>query len=408
MSPPVTAQRSRAARIAVSAIFAANGAIASSILPRLPAIKDGLDLSNGELGAAVAAMPVGGLIAGGLAGVLIGRLGSGRLATIAGTLAALTLVLVGVAGSWAALAIAMLVLGMFDATMDASMNIHGLGVQRVYGRSILQGFHGMWSLGSMGAGAVGALMAAAAVPVAIHLALAAVVVAITVLAAGRWFLPDRIADAHPAGEPEPAPIRPGAIPHLLRVLVPIAMLGVLCVVLQSSAATWSAVYLADVLGQPAGIAALGYVLYMGAMVVGRMTNDRWVDRWGSVAVVRVGALMGAGAVALVMIAGPVEAAPVALLGFALVGLGSSPMFPVMIAAAGSRPGIPARHGVAMVAWLVRMGLVLAPALIGTAADAFGLGAALGISLLASLAMATGTGLLTGSPGRRPSAEPVAA
>jgi len=120
-----------------------------------------------------------------------------------------------------------------------------------------------------------------------------------------------------------------------------------------------------------------------------------------VAVVRTGALIGAIAVALVMLAGPTDAAPVALLGFALVGFGSSPMFPVLVAAAGSRPGIPARHGIAIAGWLVRGGLVLAPTAIGAAADAFGLGAALGISLVASLAMATATGWLTGTPRRRP-------
>ncbi len=170
----ITPARARAARIGVSAMFFANGAVAASIIPRLPAIKDGLALSNGELGAAVAAMPLGGLLAGGLVGILVGRFGSGRVAMVAGTAAGLTLVGVGVAGSWLALAVAYLVLGMFDATMDASMNAHSIGLQRQYGRSILQGFHGMWSLGSMAAGAMGAIAAGVGVPVSIHLAAAGV------------------------------------------------------------------------------------------------------------------------------------------------------------------------------------------------------------------------------------------
>ena len=81
--PAITPARARAARIAVSALFVANGVMSASILPRLPSIKDNLGLSNGELGAAVAAMPVGGLIAGGLVGLLIARFGSGRVATVA-------------------------------------------------------------------------------------------------------------------------------------------------------------------------------------------------------------------------------------------------------------------------------------------------------------------------------------
>ena len=50
-----------------------NGAIAATVFPRLPAIKDSLGLTNAELGVAVAALPVGGLLAGGLAGALIVR-----------------------------------------------------------------------------------------------------------------------------------------------------------------------------------------------------------------------------------------------------------------------------------------------------------------------------------------------
>ena len=48
----------------------------------------------------------------------------------------------GSPSSWATLALAFLVMGMFDATMDAAMNAHSIGVQRLYGRSILQRFHG--------------------------------------------------------------------------------------------------------------------------------------------------------------------------------------------------------------------------------------------------------------------------
>ena len=141
-----------------------------------------------------------------------------------------------------------------------------------------------------------------------------------------------------------------------------AMLGVLCAILQSSAQTWSSVYLSDVLLAPAGVAASAFVVYMAAMVVGRLTNDRWVDRWGSIAVVRGGAFIGVAGIVLAMAASPLDAVAVAFLGFALVGLGSSSMFPVMVGAAGSRPGIPAGHGIAICTWLVRSGLVFAPAL----------------------------------------------
>jgi fucose permease len=218
-----------------------------------------------------------------------------------------------------------------------------------------------------------------------------------VLIAARWLLPARIADAHPedadAVALEPVTLR--AAPRLLRLLVPIALLGILCVVVQGSAATWGALFLRDILGQPEGIAAIAYVVYMGAMVVGRLTNDRWVDRFGTTTVVRVGALASAGGVALAMAAAPLGAPLVAFAGFAVVGIGSSPMFPVMVGAAGSRPGVPSGHGVALVAWLVRIGLVIAPAVVGAAADTLGLAAALTIPLVAALVIAVAAGPMTG-------------
>jgi fucose permease len=333
-------------------------------------------------------------------GLLIARFGSGRVATVAGVLAAAALVTVGLATSWLSLALAMLVLGMFDATMDASMNAHGIGLQRQYGRSILQGFHGMWSVGSLAAAAVGAIAAGAGVPVSISLAAAAGVTAIMVLVAGRRLLPASVADApHDTGGEEAIHLR--SAPRLLRALVPIALLGILCVTIQGSAATWSAVYLADVLGQPAGIAASAFVVYMGAMVLGRLTNDRWVDRWGSTNVVRTGAVIASAGLVLAIIAAPLAAPLLAFGGFGAVGLGSSPMFPVMIGAAGSRPGIPAGYGVALVAWLVRIGLIFAPAMVGAAADVWGLAAALVIPLVAGIAIILAAPVMTGAPrGRR--------
>ena len=115
MIPSVSAARARSARIAVSTLFFASGVLVSSFLPRLPEIRDGLGLTNAELGAAIAALPIGGLLAGGFAGVLIARFGSGRVGAVAGVAAALAVVAIGLAPSWPALAFAFLVLGVFDS-----------------------------------------------------------------------------------------------------------------------------------------------------------------------------------------------------------------------------------------------------------------------------------------------------
>ena len=398
--PSTASPQARAARVAVSVLFFGNGAASASILPRLPAIKDGLGLSNAELGLAVAAMPLGGLIAGGLAGLLISRLGSGRVAAISGTADMLALAGLGLAPSFATLALAYFVMGMFDATMDASMNAHGVGVERVYGRSILHGFHGSWSAGCMVAGAVGAVAAGAGVPVSVHLSVVAVMLAATVAVTSRSLLPAAIADVRGRLDGEvDVRIHPRNAPHLLGVLVPVAMLGILCVVVQTAAATWSAVFGTEVLGLSAGLAAVGYVVYAAAMTVSRMVNDRWVDSVGPTRFVRIGALISIAAVLAVIASAPLNAPLLAWAGFAGIGIGTSPMFPVMVATAGRRPGIPSGYGVALTAWMVRVGLIAAPALIGAVADALGLTTAMWIPAIAAAAIFVVAPAMTGA--RRP-------
>lgn len=399
MNLPPAALPVRRARLGVSALFLVNGAFIATVLPRLPLIKAGLGLSNAELGAAVAAMPIGGLLAGGLAGILIHRFGSGRLTVVTGVAYGLVLVAIGLAPSWIALAGAFLLIGALDATMDAAQNAHGIVVQRRYGRSILHAFHGWWSAGTLVGGGAGALAAAAGIPVSIHLGVAGLALAGITLAASRALLPGRDVDVH---EEDIEPVRLRDVRRILQLLGPLALIGLLGVMLEDAASTWSSVYLVDVLGSPAGIAAMAYVGYAAAMTAGRLTNDRWVDRWGPVRVARAGGLLAAGGLALVVAAGVAGIGLLAFLGFAAVGFGASPLFPIMVDRAASGTGIPPAHGVAIVSWLARAGFVIAPALVGVAADAAGLATAFLIPLTVGLLIAAfAPTLLRMATGNRP-------
>ena len=392
----------RRARVAVSALFLVNGALMATVLPRLPAIKAQLELSNVELGTAVAAMPVGGLLAGAAAGSLIVRYSSRRVTVATGVAFGLLLGSIGLAPSWVALAAAFLVLGMLDAVMDSAMNAHGIAVQRDYGRSIMHGFHGWWSAGTLLGAGTGAIAAGLEVPLTVHLAGVGLLLAGVCVAAMPSLLRDPDLDAIGSGEPRGAASGGSTrrAVRLLGLLAPFALIGVLGVMLEDAAQTWSAIYLTEVLGAGVGVAALAVVLYTAAMTVGRLTNDRWVDRWGDAMVARSGALLASAGLVLVVAAGSWAAVLPAAVGFALVGFGTAPLFPVMISAAGSVPGVPAGQGVAVVAWLARLGFVVAPTLVGIAADRVGLSAALVIPLVAGVTVAILMGTLLGASGRR--------
>lgn len=64
--------------------------------------------------------------------------------------------------------------------MDVAMNAQGVAVERGYGRPLMSGLHGSYSIGTLLAALAGAGAAHAGVPVPLHLAVAAAVLAVLV------------------------------------------------------------------------------------------------------------------------------------------------------------------------------------------------------------------------------------
>jgi MFS family permease len=383
----------RQARLAVSVLFAVNGALFANVVPRLPAVKADLGLSNSSFGAALAFGPVGALLAGTVAGVLVARVGSGRLAALCGGVLGLVLALVGLAPVWAALAGALLVIGALDSVMDVAMNAHGLRVQQAYGRSILNAFHAWWSIGAATGGLTGSAAAALDIDVPLHLAVVGVVLAAASIAAGRFCLPGRDPGAHahatPPDDTRPMPTHTGWL--VVRVLAPLGAFGVLAAIVEDVPSSWGAVYLRDSLGAAAGVAGLGFVAFTAAMTIGRLVNDRLVDRFGLVTVARSGAALAAAGLTGALLADNVTAA---IAGFAVVGLGTSSSYPALFAAAGHRPGVRPGDGIAFASWLGRAGFLLAPLLVGVVADAVNLSAGIGVAAVAAALLVLTAGALS--------------
>ena len=364
----------RRARGAVATLFLVNGATYNSLVPWFPTLRDGLGLSNAELGAAIAAFPGAALVTGMFAGPLIARVGSGRLAVVVGLVGALLLPLVALAPAWAVLAGALFVLGVTDAWTDAAMNAHGLRVQDRYGRSIINGLHATWSVAAVGAGLLGAAAAGLGVPLGLHLGVVAAVLVLASLGAGRFLLPGAetaAVPAHPEDGDGPVPATGGvrAVVSTWRTAGPLLAIAALMVcsgAVEDSSASWGAVYLRDDLGAGPFLAGLPFVAFQVAMTAGRLLGDRVVDRFGAVRVARTGGLLAAvGVASALLLAVPAAA----VVGWALAGLGVSTLFPLAFAAAGTVPGVRPGDGIAVVGWLARLGFLAVPPTVGALADA---------------------------------------
>ncbi|WP_225231779.1 MFS transporter [Klenkia terrae] len=368
-APPPTRQLRRA-RVAVATCFALNAVFYANLVPRLPELRDELGLSNAALGTALAAAPLGALVMGPAAAVLIARLGSGPVASLGLTGLGVGVAIAASAPNWAVLAGALLLVGALDTIVDVAQNAHGLRVQRGYGRSILNALHGLWSLGAVAGGLLGSAVAGLGVSLEVHLWVTAAVFGVVALAVRAWMLPGRDTPEDDATT-APAPAD-GARSHRRAAVGALAVLGVLAAMgafIEDSAASWSAIWLRDDLGATVVTAGLGFVAFQVAMTAGRLTGDRVVDRFGQRRVARVGGAVIAAGFAL-MLAAPTV--PTTLVGYARAGLGVATLVPAVYAAADELPGLGAGVGLTVVTLLLRIGFLVSPPLIGLIADGVGL------------------------------------
>jgi MFS family permease len=365
----------RRARAAVGACFLFNAVLYANLIPRLPELKAELGLSNSALGTALAAQPLGALLAGVAVAPVIRRLGSARVASTGLTLLAAAVWAAASAPHWGVLAGALLVAGAVDASVDVAMNAQGLRVQRRYGRSILNAFHGLWSVGSVLGGLGGAAAAGLGIPLSLHLGVVSLVFGVTALLGPRFLLTGPDEEDRP-DQPAGAQTRVVATPTRAVVVSGMAALGVLAACgafVEDAGSSWSALYLRDELDAGPAVAGLGFVALSLAMTVGRFTGDRVVDRFGQRRVARIGGLLAAAGLGLAL---ALPSIPMTLVGFALAGLGVATLIPAVYHAADELPGLRPGVGLAVVNLLLRLGFLVVPPLIGVIADATSLRVAL--------------------------------
>ncbi|MFD1715679.1 MFS transporter [Amnibacterium flavum] len=369
MSATITApprRETRRARVAVTALFLTNGALFANLIPRYPEIKAELQLDNAAYGLAVAAFPAGAIVAGLAAGVVVRRLGSGPAAVLGTILTAIGTILAGFAPSLVVFAGALFFAGAMDAVSDVAQNTHGLRVQRLYGRSIINSLHATWSIGAVLGGSMAAAAIALDIPPGPHLVASGAVFAIVSLVALRFCLRGRDEEDRPRPSHADSSDRRRAarrIGLILTALVAIAIAGAL---VEDAGSSWAAVYLSGSLDAPAAVAAYGFVALVGAQFVGRILGDRFVDRFGQRAVARAGGAitaLGMGAALLF------PSIPGTILGFAAAGFGVATVIPAAMHAADEVPGLRAGTGVTVVSWLMRLGFLFSPPIVGLIADA---------------------------------------
>ncbi|RPF39455.1 fucose permease [Streptomyces sp. Ag109_G2-6] len=372
--------RLRRARFSIAAVFCAHGAVTGSFATRIPWIQEHAQVGAGTLGLALAFPALGAAVAMPLAGRVNHRFGA--RAALRGLLSlwTLSLVLPGLAPNPATLCCALFAYGAAAGLSDVAMNALGVETEDRLGRSIMSSLHGMWSVGALLGSAAGTVAAHTATDARLHHLIAALALTAAGLVAVRGVLDLR---SRPQEQAPPRFARPP------KAAVLIGAVGFCAVFAEGASLDWSAVFLRDVLGTGAGVAAASTTAFALTMAVARLAGDRVVDRFGAVRTVRAGgALAGAGGLLVVTVRQPVAA----MAGFGMIGLGIAVVVPLAFAAA-ARSGPAPAQAIAGVATITYTSGLIAPSAIGAVADATSLVVSFGLVTLLACALVAGAAVL---------------
>jgi MFS family permease len=379
----------RRARLAVAFFFLFNGVLLATWAARIPAVQARLALTPAALGAVLFSGAVGALAGMNSGGYLAARYGSRRIIALATLSLCLMLVLAAVAPNAPVLLTSLALLGASSGAMDVAMNTQGVAVERLYGRPILNSFHACYSLGSLGGALVGGLLAGRGLGLLPHFGGIALVGGILACCAAPGLLPPS-SDVHTQGS-RATFARPSRATLGLGLIAFCALFG------EGAMADWSALYLSGNLHSGAGLAPIGYAVFSVTMMGSRSVGDVLTVRLGAVVMVRLGGLLAAGGLALVLLT---PWLPLALVGFGLVGCGFGVLFPLTLSAAGrlAGQGQATSTALAAVATCGYTGLMAGPPTIGFAASLLGLRLALGLIVLLSLCSVVLAGAVDGRQG----------
>lgn len=358
-----------------------------SLPPRLPDIQRAMGVEEGALGLGLIGAAVGTLISLSFAGPFLERIGYRRaILSLIPLLALLYSVAVFATGPLMFFLL-LFPVGLVIGGIEIILNLEADRTEHLLGYRIMNRAHAFWSFGFFSSGLIGAGIAQTGLSPKLHLLIMVPVVALGVmLVLGRFY---------------PAPHRTGtstektahfAMPTLaIFVLVAVTLSAM---IMEGAGVDWSAIYMRDVFAVSPFISGFAVALGAFTQAAARFFADAFVERYSPIVVARaLLSILGLGILTVFFAVSDW----MALIGFGLLGVGSSAIFPLAVSAAAQRADRPAATNVASLVQFSFGAFLLGPPLLGFIAEHWGIRWSFGIGLpLVALSL-----LAAGALGSRP-------
>ena len=345
------------------------GFLFASWASRIPSIKSNFNFDEAQLGSLLLVMPISSLIGLPISGWLVSKFNSRIPLLISFIILSLSLPIIGFATNVQQLVVGVALFSFCTRIANIAVNTQSITLQKQREKKIIGSFHGLWSLGGLAGALFSTFMVRAGVSMEDHF----VYVVVFSLTLGLLSYPFLIASDKSSIGNKLILGKPDKYILYLGLMV---FFGALC---EGGMFDWSGVYFKEVVGEE--IFTLGYLIFMAFMALSRFFSDRLVDRIGMPKTYILGASIVTFGMSLAIIFPYYWSV---LIGFSLVGIGVSAVFPMTFSLAGSSKKYSPGMAISIISTYGIAGMLIGPPLVGYIAHLVGLQYAFVLFILSGL------------------------
>ncbi len=344
-------------RTALSAHFFLSGLCFASWASRIPTIKSIYKLNDAELGTVLLVMPLAALAGTVASGWLVSKFDTRHPLFYSFLLFSLALIGISFAETLFVLILLLAVFSVAMRVLNIAMNAQSITIQGLFDKKIIGAFHGLWSLGGVVGVLFSTVMVAYGVSMRGHFIIISGITVLVSLVAHKFSIKnDKSISGNKLiiGKPDPS-------------ILYLGLLIFFAAICEGGMFDWSGIYFKEVVKEE--VFTFGYLLFMVCMAISRFFLDRIIDRLGMLKMYVFSAVFIAIGILIAIIYPDFWTA---LIGFCLVGVGVSAIFPITYMLAGRSKKYSPGMAISIIGTYSIVGTFIGPPLIGYLAHAFGL------------------------------------
>lgn len=357
--------------LAVGFLFSTSSLLFGTWVASIPGIKQRLGFTDGSLGLSLLLSPLGAITGMFLSTRVFSKIPVGNWMLNGYRMLCILMILQINAVNRPMLWVCLYLFGLFSFLNGVSSNATVNILEKKSNRLLMSTCHGMYSLGGAVSAGLAALLFSFHIVSGWQIVLIASVIFLIITSNRKLLLANQDIIHNRSGIKLPSP-----------TILGISFICMVTFMAEGCVADWSAIYFKETLKAPAEIVSLGYAGFSIAMTLGRLNGDVLIARIGSKKIVMAGCLLSALGFSTVVLTTHV---PIAILGYILIGCGSSCIVPVLFSASANIPGLSTVEGFAMVTTGGLIGFLTGPSLIGFISEKSDLSKGLSLLIIMTLA-----------------------